>query len=59
MDNQLLRLKNKKIKDIKVTSEIKSVINEWYKKYQNGELKEERRNYLNFENQILKKTTQI
>lgn len=55
MDNQLLRLKNKKIKDIKITSEIKSVINEWYKKYQKGELKEERRNYLNFENQILKK----
>lgn len=55
MDNRLLRLKNKKIKDIKVSSSIKSVINEWYKKYQTGELKEERRNYLNFENQILKK----
>lgn len=55
MDNRLLRLRNKRIKDIKVTSKIKSVINEWYKKYQIGELKDERRNYLNFENNILKK----
>ncbi|MDR0911497.1 MAG: Eco57I restriction-modification methylase domain-containing protein [Methanobrevibacter sp.] len=55
MNNRLLRLKNKKINNITVSSNIKSAITEWYKKYQAEELKEERRNYLNFENIILKK----
>lgn len=55
MDNRLLRLRKKKLLDIKISTKIKSAINEWYKKYQLGELEDEVRNYLNFENIILKK----
>lgn len=55
MDNRLLRLKNaKKYKGKVKLSTAKEVISEWYKKYQTGELKDERRNYINFENFILK-----
>lgn len=54
MENKLLRLNKKKLLPFKTSSKVKNAIKEWYKKYQLGELEDEVRNYLNFENIILK-----
>lgn len=54
MENKLLRLNKKKLLPFKISSKVKNAIKEWYKKYQLGELEDEVRNYLNFENIILK-----
>ena len=54
MENRLLRLQKNKLLNLKVSHK-KEYIHEWYKKYQTGDLKDEVRNYLNFERCILKK----